>query len=277
MRLLVCSEEDEASVNIRDRLLEAYRWVEEGVFDGHPVMRRGETILVTIDLFHLYADMIDRRFEEDYGKEVDHVIFLSRHRAESGIPSLTVHPLGNWGRADFGGRDETLVPASPHLMTSILRILKDRASHLRFETSFEVTHHGPYLGTPAMYVEIGSDESMWGHREAAEVVASAIMEAQEERSPVAIGIGGGHYAPRFSDVASTSRISFGHMMPTYAIKGKDEEAFRRMVHLALEASNDATMAYVQKKSMKRSEATATRKILEEMGAEVVDSGDLDPL
>lgn len=277
MKLAVCSEEDVASANIRDRLLERGEWREEGAFDGHPVMRGGDMLLVTIDRFHLYADMIDRWFLDDYGEKADDVIFLSRHRAGSGIPSLTVHPIGNWGRADLGGRDETLVPASPHLMTNILRLLKLKASHLPFETSFEVTHHGPYLETPAMYVEIGSDETMWGHRGAAEAIASAIMEAGEEQGPVAIGIGGGHYAPRFTDVVSTSRIAFGHMMPTYAIKEMDEERLRCMVVHALESSGHAQMAYLHKKSIKRSEATAIRRMLEGIGMRVVDSGDLEPL
>jgi len=161
-------------------------------------------------------------------------------------------------------------------MTNILRLLKLKASHLPFETSFEVTHHGPYLETPAMYVEIGSDETMWGHRGAAEAIASAIMEAGEEQGPVAIGIGGGHYAPRFTDVVSTSRIAFGHMMPTYAIKEMDEERLRCMVVRALESSGHAQMAYLHKKSIKRSEATAIRRILEGIGVRVVDSATSNP-
>lgn len=277
MKLLVCSEADNASVNIRDRILELEDFLHEGDFDGHPVLRLDDMVMVTIRDLHIYAEDIDMRVYEELDIKPEVIIFLSRHRAASAIPTLTVHPIGNHGDADFGGMERTLVPASPYLMTSMLRCLTKEAANLDYLVSFEVTHHGPHLSSPAIYIEIGSDESMWDDEKAAAAIARTVLHAGVERHPLVIGIGGGHYAPRFTEVALTRKVSFGHMVPNYALKGSDDSSTKEILLRALEKSEDASMAYIHKKSMKRSEATSLRNMLSDMGVEVVEGKDLDPL
>ncbi|MEI6796141.1 MAG: D-aminoacyl-tRNA deacylase, partial [Methanomassiliicoccales archaeon] len=153
MLLLVASTEDVAGTNIRDRLLELVAWEGRGSFLDHPVYSRGDLLLATIDKIHLRADDIDREFEEAMSFQVDEVIFLSRHKAASGTPTLTVHPIGNYGIAEHGGRDGTLVPCSPASMAALLRSLRTTAMGLPFNISFEVTHHGPTdLVHPSFFV-----------------------------------------------------------------------------------------------------------------------------
>ncbi|NYT12660.1 MAG: transposase [Methanomassiliicoccales archaeon] len=277
MKLLVCSEADDASVNIRDRILEMKDFLHEGDFDGHPVLRFDDMVMVTIRDLHIFAEDIDLKISERLNIEPKVLIFLSRHRAASGIPTLTVHPIGNHGDADFGGRERTLVPASPHLMTSMLRCLTKEAANLDYQVSFEVTHHGPHLSSPAIYIEIGSDESMWDDRNAAAAIARTVLHAGVERYPSVIGIGGGHYAPRFTEIALTRQVSFGHMVPNYALKGSDSSSIKEIILRALEKSEDTSMAYIHKKSMKRSEATSLKNMLSDIGVEVVEGKDLDPL
>jgi len=267
---LVCSIPDQASVNIRDRLLEAGGWSESGSILGNPAFSRGETLMVTIEQLHLRVDHIDDMVQRETGKDIESVIFLSRHRAVSGQHSLTVHPIGNFGRAEFGGRENALVPSAPHLMTSLLRRLKKEAGSLAFEVAFEVTHHGPYLETPTLFIEIGSSEETWGSREAAKAIATSILEAEVTRAPVCIGIGGGHYAPRFTEVALSKEVSFGHMIANYALDLSDIPNNEARIRQALEASGSQKV-YIHKKSMKRSEATGIAKLVGSMGAEVVDS------
>lgn len=276
MRLMVCSTEDEASVNIRDALAAAGGWKEEGTFRGRPTMVRGELLMVTIDTLHIYAEDLDREVEEGTGRPVDEVVFLSRHRAASGKPTLTVHPIGNWGRADFGGRAGTLVPPAPALMTSLLGEVRRNAEGLPFEVAFEVTHHGPFLSRPTLFIEIGSSEATWGDKDAAAAIARSLLDVDVQRHPVAIGIGGGHYAPRFTEVALSRKVSFGHMLPAYAMDLADPDGLRQRIEMALRVSG-AGMAYVHKKSMKRSEATAVAALVRELGAEPVDSSDLEEL
>ena len=168
------------------------------------------------------------------------------------------------------------MPSSPHLMTSMLRRLAKEAANLDYQVSFEVTHHGPHLSTPAIYIEIGSDESMWDDREAAAAIARTVLQSREEKHPSVIGIGGGHYAPRFTEAALTRKVSFGHMVPNYALKGADADSAREIITRALDRSGTST-AYIHRKSMKRSEATSLRSMLSRMGVEVVEGKDLDPL
>lgn len=231
-------------------------------------------MIVTIERLHLLADDVDKSVEKATGLRFDDVLFLSRHKAASGIHTLTVHPLGNYGKAEYGGKDGMLVPASPHFMTCLLRRLKIEAAGLPFQVSFEVTHHGPFLERPTTFIEIGSDESMWGNRDAAMAIASSIMNLEESLCPVAIGIGGGHYAPRFSEVIMTKKVSFGHMIPNYFIERADEQAAVRYIQMAIDRTSDAKSAYIHKKSMKRSRATFLRGLVEKAGLEAIDSDDL---
>jgi D-aminoacyl-tRNA deacylase len=277
MRLLLCSTADEASVNIKERLLEKAKWKEIGTYHDHPVLSHGEDLLVTFPTVHLFADCIDQEVAKATGKELESVVFLSRHKAASGIPTLTVHPIGNFGKADYGGKEGTLVPSAPEMMTSTLRSMQRMAAGLPFQVSFEVTHHGPFLATPTMYIEIGSDESNWGNVEAGRVLAQALLETEVQKAPRAIGIGGGHYAPRFSESVITKKVAFGHMIPNHAFEVSDDESIKRMIHMALEGSSGAKLAYIHKKSMARSRATHLKGLVESMGAEVIDSSDLEDL
>lgn len=276
MKLLVCSTEDQASINIRDRLIDCRPWVETGPFMGHPSYRHGDYLMVTIDLFHLEADHLDRAVQDELGIEPQEVIFLSRHKSASGRPSLTIHPIGNYSQADYGGKEETLVPSSPYYMTDVLRTLAARGEELGFDISFEVTHHGPFLETPSMYIEIGSDRTMWEHTEAARAIAASLLDSEGRQFPSAIGIGGGHYAPRFTDVALSWRISFGHMIPDYALD-VDEERLRTMIVSAMEKSDYPSFVYLHPDSMSQSMITEVESIVREQGAEIVNSDSLDPL
>lgn len=102
MKLIVTSSEDNASMNIRERLLEKPGWIEKGELDGHPVLKRDDFLMVLVNKIHLDEDYIDDRVKQKLGEDVEVVIFASRHRAESRIPTLTVHPIGNYSSADFG-------------------------------------------------------------------------------------------------------------------------------------------------------------------------------
>jgi D-aminoacyl-tRNA deacylase len=276
MRLLVSSPEDQASVTIRDELIALGGWEPSGVFEGSPALVRGDLTLITIPGVHLHCDHIDDQVEGELGQRPKEVVFLSRHRAASGQRSLTVHPIGNWDRAEHGGRERELVRAAPDLMTSLLRELKRQAVGLPFEVTFEVTHHGPYLETPTLFIEIGSSEASWGDRDAARAIARSLTEVQVMECPRAIGIGGGHYAPRFTEVSLSKRISFGHLLPNHAFDLTDLDDLAAKIDRGMERSG-AALAYVHKKSMKRSEATVVTKLISDRGYQVVDSSDLEGL
>jgi D-aminoacyl-tRNA deacylase len=278
MWLLVCSLEDIASVNIRDRLLESVDWRERGLFQNRPVWMHGNMVLVTIEERHLFADEIDIRFREATGLESECVVFLSRHKAASGIPTLTVHPIGNFAqKAEFGGRPGMLVPSAPDLMTSLLRSMQSHAQGLGYQISFEVTHHGPFLRTPTLYLEIGSSEGQWPDVKAGDALARSILEVDVLRATKVIGLGGGHYAPRFSEVALKKKVSIGHMIANHFADHATDDDLVIAIKNALEASERAGLVYIHKKSVSRSRATHLKDLVRRTGAEAIDSSDLEDL
>ena len=273
MRLIVTSSEDNASMNIRARLLERPGWTESGDFDGHPALVKDDFLIVQVNKIHLDEDHVDQRAEERLGIHVDVVIFASRHRAESRIPTLTVHPIGNYSSADFGGKPRTLCKSSPHLMTSALRELASNAKGMGFNVSFETTHHGPSVNSPAFYIEIGSYEELWGREDAAEAIAKSIMSIKDEGHPVVVCAGGGHYAPRFTEVALARKVAIGHMAANYALDSLSEDLIRQMA----EKSGGAKMVYFHRKGMPKPAYRILKERFASCGLDEISSNDLEPL
>jgi len=275
MLLILSSGNDLASTNIKQRMLELGGWEEAGQAFGSKALRRGRFVVATFADEHLYHDHPDREASEALNEDWEAVVYLSRHRSASGNRSLTVHPIGNYGAADFGGTEGTLVPSAPRLMTAALRALKRRAAALDYSVSYEVTHHGPTLATPTFFIEIGSGEKEWLEEPPAEAIARALTEADEEDDVVAVGVGGGHYAPRFTDVCLERRLSFGHMLPNYQLKGKGPDEWERMFDLAVAATPGTEAAYFHRKAMDKKAYRHLAGYAGERGVSVVRAADLE--
>ena len=273
MKLIVTSSEDPASMNIRARLLERPGWAEKGTFENHPIMSMDDFRMVQVDRIHLDEDYVDDRASAAIGEPVEVVIFASRHRAESRIPTLTVHPIGNYSAAEFGGKPGTLCRSSPQLMTSALRILSKKAQGMGFNVSFETTHHGPSVSAPAFYIEIGSYEELWGREDAGDAIASSILGISDEAHPVIVCAGGGHYAPRFTEVALSRKVAIGHMAANYALEALDE----RMIAQMAEKSAGAKMVYFHKKGMPKADHRRLRDAYSNLGIKEISSNDLEVL
>jgi D-aminoacyl-tRNA deacylase len=271
MRLIITSQEDVASMNIRDHLLRGWSWKEIGAFSDSPLFSFGNHIMATIPEIHLDRDNVDEEVKQITGKEFDVAIFASRHRAESKIPTLTVHPIGNFSKAEFGGLEGKLVRASPHLMTSSLRLLKGKAADLGFGVSFETTHHGPYLETPSFFIEIGSDESFWTHQKAGEVIADVIMNTEEKKGKILLCAGGGHYAPRFTDLALENDVSIAHMAANYALDALMDEAVMKEM---IAKSGGPKAVYFHRKSMPKPKYRALQEKFASFGIESVRTDNL---
>jgi D-aminoacyl-tRNA deacylase len=228
--LIVTSEIDKASMNILEHLLKIGRWHKFGKFEGRPAREYGNRRLVTIHDEFLFRDDLDAEIRESLGIDFDVMVFASRHKSESGLRSLTVHPLGNYDRAEFGGQPRTLVPTSPALMTTALRLIKNRSAGLDFHMSVDI-----------------------------------------QQLPVAIGIGGGHYAPRITDVALEKNVAFGHMVPTYALECLDQA----MLEQVIEGTPDAVYAYLHRKAMSKPKTREMSELCGQTGLRVVRTRDLD--
>ncbi|HEX16938.1 MAG TPA: transposase [Thermoplasmatales archaeon] len=285
--LILSSTEDPASTNMKRFLLENLEWNDIGEIYSNRAYRCRDTdaFLVTINDPLIYHEEVDEEIREHLGIDFGLMIVLSRHRSKTEEPTLTTHPIGNFGKAEFGGRDKTLVKTSPRMMTQFLRLLKEEARKrkLYHRVSFEVTHHGPFVSTKTFFVEVGSNEREWNNPSAVEAVANSVKElllnfrSEEDLPsyPVLIGVGGGHYAPRFSDLAFEKRVAFGHMIPNYQVEaGNIDDA---MIRKCIDATPGFEGVYIHRKGLKKSRAKELEMGLKEMGVRIYRSDDLEDL
>ncbi len=281
--ILLTSRPDPASVTIRDALLTHGGWEEGDLFMGRRLHthrgKRGapDFVLAETPLLHLDANGIDRILARELGEVPEAILVLSKHKAASGKAAFTVHPVGNFGRAEFGGKDGELGIAAPALQSELLRHLHTEASALKHDVTFEATHHGPLLATPTAFVEIGSGESEWDKRENGEVIARAILRLQENPlptgDPVLVGIGGGHYVPRMTDLARKRQCAFGHLIPAYALQKGIE---RGLIEQAILKTPDVTGYFVDDRNITPDALHAVREVFEYLGLPEFVENDLVP-
>jgi len=287
--LIISSTIDPASNNIKNHLLELSKWEEIDSFNQNPVFKNSEwenIILITISDRKITHENIDKEIKDKLKIDPKLAIFISRHTSKTGKPTLTVHPIGNYGKAEFGGKQNTLVKSSPKTMTNLLRILYKitKNEKLYHKVCFEVTHHGPYLEIPTLFIEVGSTEEEWVNAKPAKVVAQTLLqhfknyqyeEDIPKEIPVIIGVGGGHYAPRFTDVALEKKVAFGHMIPRYQIEteNKAEDMFEQ----ALQTTPNVKAVYFHRKSLKKSQIRDYKEWFEQRGIPSISSKELEDL
>jgi D-aminoacyl-tRNA deacylase len=267
MRILVASRVDSASLNIRDRLLETGQWQPRGSFRDAPMLARGEARLIEVEGPAIRDEDLDGELAH---LQPDAVWFLSRHRAESGHPSLTVHPIGNHHAAELGGLPATLAPAAARDMGALLRRLKARRGDLPHSVTYEATHHGPRMTVPSLFVEIGSNETWYEDQASGRVLAAAVHDVLDGEGtcngPILVGVGGGHYVPQQTDRALAGEADFGHLVPAYAVT-PDNAA--EVVARAVEATPACEGIYMPKKGLKGPQRQAVQAWMEETGIEGV--------
>ena len=287
--LIVSSTKDPASNNIKKELLEQSNWEEIDTFNDNTVYRHSrmkDIVIITINDKKITHENLEKEIEVKLEFKPKQAIFLSRHTSKTGEPSLTTHPIGNYGEAQFGGKTKTLSKSSPKLMTHLLRIMKKNAEQAKLyhKVCLEVTHHGPYMNTSTLFAEVGSTEEEWKKQEPANIVAKSVLELLDsyhyeenfpDDIPVLVGIGGGHYAPRFTDVVLEKKVAFGHMIPTYHIEAgniNDE-----MLQKALQGTPNVKGVYIHRKSLKKSQVTEFRNWFEDKEIPVISSKELSDL
>lgn len=235
--LMLASIEDKAALNIREHLLRVWLPKRIGKYSNMEIYGRNHVLLSTISDSALEIDNPHLEIASALGmddRDFRTIIYLSKHKSKSLKKTLSVHPVGNYGVAAFGGKPRTLVPTAPSLMTMALRYLCKHNIE-GFGCTFEATHHGPWNNIPTFFIEIGSTEKEWEDPQAGNAVAMALRDTifAWERGvvdeKVCIGVGGGHYAPRHTKFALQEGLNFGHIMPAYAVENLDREMAREMI------------------------------------------------
>ncbi len=266
---IVCSTRDRASQTIKNNLLNSRKWEHVSAANGCPVFEYKDFRIVEISESLICQDGLDKKLMV-WGFPASLIIFASRHRSKDGRAILTVHSTGNVGEAKFGGSDKKLASAAPQAVRSLLRSLKMLAENEDYEVTLECTHHGPSdIDIPSVFIEIGSGEAQWEDDVAGRMVANAILLLKDDDSPVAVGFGGTHYAPRQTGLILSTGIAFGHIFPSHALDELDEFMVRQAF-----ARSRAEFAYFDRKSMKGEQREKLRKIIESIGFEVLKESDI---
>ena len=285
--LIISSNIDPASINIKNSLIKKSLWEEIGLFCNNPVYKnkKNNFIIITINDKKITHNNIDAEFNKEFKIKPKLAIFISRHTSKTEKPTLSVHPIGNYNEALFGGKKKELVKSSPKIMTELLRNLKKNSdnNNLYHNVCFEATHHGPSISIPTLFIEIGSTLYEWTKTEAADVLANSILDLYEDENnieklkeyPVLIGLGGGHYAPRFTDVALERKVSFGHMIPSYHINAGniDED----IIDKSIENTPEIYGLYIHRKSLKKSQVKYFKQVFEDKGIKTYSSKDFNKI
>jgi len=265
MILIVASTKDAASVNISQRLISLYDFEKtQESFQQTPIYLKTvdgkEVKLVFVNEETIWAQYITDYFSPQL------IVFVSRHSGIAGIPTLSVHVPGNLGSAEFGGipKRVSVCPASAmkNALLELARIKEE--SDLKYQISYECTHHGPSLDVPTMFVELGSSPEQWKDLQASEAVAHAAMAAitRENRYPVVLGVGGPHYNERFTRIALTTNRAFGHILPKYAVPLVDSETVKHCVQRTLERVESAVFDWKSMRANDRQKIIAALEALE---------------
>ncbi len=228
--VLVASSKNLASKTMAAALVRKHGFESTGItFGSSPLYQSGSMILATMDSEIIYPPDLDSFFRPAA------YIFLSTHRSESGIPSLTVHTTGNFTDKEvLGARPKEVGAIDPDLQKNYFIALNERKSQLEgYEVTIEATHHGPTsLRRPVLFVELGSTEKQWGDEHAAEVIADALMASLvkgKHWDKVALAFGGTHYPQKFNEVLLGDEYALSAVVAKHYLEWVDSEMFGQLI------------------------------------------------
>ena len=228
---IISSLKDKASINIKENLINNFNFNKlEEQFDNNKIYQYAIND-ENIKLYTINSDLINA---ENIGKEIDAdlFIFISKHKAKDERKSLTAHVPGNFGKNEMGGKEKTLCIAPAAYLKNIFIELDKNCQDSEYESSLEVTHHGPFLEKPVLFVEIGSSEKEWEDKNAGNTIAQSVIDAMKKdnknfNEKGVFIIGGSHYNHVGNKVMLKSDFAVGHICAKYNLENLDESLIRQ--------------------------------------------------
>lgn len=245
MILLLASVKDVAGMNIAKQVIQLHGFEKTSrTFNDKPVYARRIGNQQALLAFTNKEITETQDITEFFQPEL--IVFLSRHASRAGTPTLSVHTPGNLtNQAVLGGLPNRISVSPASKMKKTLKTMAKlvQEQNLDYAVSYECTHHGPSLDTPAMFAELGSTLAQWKDKKAAKVVADAVIEALKDSTvyPTVIGIGGPHYNYKFTKIALTTDTAFAHIIPKYAISGINDAMLKQCVERTVEKVEKALL------------------------------------
>ena len=228
--VLVASSKNVASMTMAAALIKNHGFESTGIaFGSTPLYQSGSVIIATMDTDIINPPDLDAYFRPQA------YIFLSTHRSESGIPSLTVHTTGNFTDKEvLGARPREVGAIDPDLQKNYFIALNERRSRLDgYEVTIEATHHGPTsLRRPVLFVELGSSETQFRDEHAAEVIVEALMASLasgKKWDKVALAFGGTHYPEKFNKALLEGDCALSAVVAKHYLEWIDGEMFGQLI------------------------------------------------
>lgn len=261
---IVFSVKDPAGTGIAKYLIDTLKPKDSSICRGSAICFNGDNyVLAGFNEDVIFFDFLDERLPD----EVEFYLVLSRHSSEAGVKSYTVHATGNFfDKVIAGGRPGELGIAYPlvewFLLRSLYNLSKEEHKREEYEVSYEATHHGPTnLSKPIVFIEIGSSPAEWIDIKNHAVIGEAV-KLLIERYPsipscnVCIGVGGGHYPRKHTELALREDYCYGHIASKHVLDYLDASIIALMVKRTL---GDVKYMLVERKSTRREH----RELLEE--------------
>lgn len=211
--IVICSEKDLAGKNIFKHIHEDFPSLNHYLIEEESI----------------YAENIDKKIPGDF------FIFATKHKSREERKTLSIHAPGNWEKAEIGGQDNKICKTSAFFLKHLFITLNQEAKKAKsdYECTLEVTHHGPYVEKPCVFVEIGSNEENWKDAEAGKIIARTIKKAISTFKPSdwipAILLGGGHYNQAGNEIMLRTNYAIGHICPKHMLQYLDENLINQAV------------------------------------------------
>jgi len=215
-----------------------------------------------VDKELITAENIDKDLDADF------IVFASKHQSTKKEQTLSVHTIGNFQDAKYGGKPKTLSPASAQITKHFFQKL-NKLNTSDYKVTLEATHRGPYIETPSLFIEIGSTEEEWKDKKAGKIIAQTIinsLETKPKNSKIAFGIGGPHYCPNFNDIQLNSNYALSFIVPKYGLP-LTESLVKQLKEKTIEQANIAIVDW--KGFNNAEEKNKTIELLKEQGIEIV--------
>ncbi|HJN56704.1 MAG: D-aminoacyl-tRNA deacylase [Candidatus Woesearchaeota archaeon] len=235
--VIISSAKDPASMNIKENLLTNFEFDKsEEKFDNNDIFELKsnsiEIKLYTINSELIYTDNLDTKIHADI------FIFISKHQSAGGIATLTIHPIGNFGKAEYGGKENKLCISPSYYIKDIFNEL-NKITQADYEITLEVTHHGPFMEKPLLFIEIGSTEKEWENKNAGSIIAKTlihVLNSNEKNYESLFVIGGQHYNNIANKVMLKTEYAAGHICAKYNLQNLNAEIIKEAMEKTIPKS-----------------------------------------
>jgi D-aminoacyl-tRNA deacylase len=236
--ILVASSQDLAGVTMSDYLRSKQGFAPDGLHDRKEGQSFSSPAHSSAKLYVANESLLTLETLDTTYPDARAFVFLSKHRSDSGIPTLTCHCTGNFADAPFGGNPKEMAVALPSLQKAYLKAITN-AQVPGYDVIIEATHHGPTsLKKPVLFVELGSSEKQWADRGAAKAMCDSLLAVLANGitpcEKVAVAIGGTHYPTKFNKLLLESEFGLAAVASKHALDAIDEAMLAQMIEKSVE-------------------------------------------